>query len=455
MDNNVPPPPDFESNQDVTHDIDADDIRSNAPKVAAAPGRIISVLVIFLLLMGVAAYAIFSKKEVAVVKDDGSSRAVSQESAAQVLPPPPPPTPLPTIRPMMPMQQGGTPFAGMSPNGSIKPMASVNVTPDTPAAPAAPALPAMLPNGQPSPEAPASNGSSTPQVGAPPLPVPVAPKPSGFNSNRSARLKTGMIVFGGKGGGGKAANQAQKSSAEALAASDQNIAFSMNSIAASGAAAVTAQRIKNLSSTIAQGKLIHAVMETAVITQLPSQLRAVVSHDIYAESGKARLIPKGSRLIGSYNTALAKGQARVYIIWTRVIRPDGIDIMVGSPAVDALGRGGIQGNLDSRYMETFGSAILTSIVGIGIASVAENTLDVGSTTSTTSAQGDTTSNSSPTATATNEGVTNMTDAAKNITEQMINTRPVITIDQGTPVNVMVNRDLIFPVGLTSNFGAVE
>ena len=429
MNSNVPPPPGYDASQDdATHEYENDDLQVNAPKVGAAPGRIFVVLAIFLIILSSIAYILFSEKEKPKVVAEEKERSISKESAQSLLPPPPPPAPLPTMRPMM-------------------------------AAPDLPRLETSPAGTPPSLGATANAGQVTP----PPLPLPAAPKAKAneeSKKSRAQRLKSGMVVFSGGVGSAmssamSAEEQEKKKSMDAMAAGDQNLGFSKNVVATSSAAKVTAGRIKNLSSTIAQGKLIHAVLETAINTQLPSQLRAVISHDIYAEAGKARLIPKGSRLIGVYNTALFNGQDRVYIVWTRIIRPDGIDIMVNSEAVDALGRGGIRGNLDSRYAETFASAVLTSVFGIGVAAATEAALDTGSSTSTTSSQGDTTTTASPTATAATQATDNINQTATSIIQNMIDTRPVITIDQGTPVNVMVNKDLIFPTGLSNNFGSVE
>ena len=114
------------------------------------------------------------------------------------------------------------------------------------------------------------------------------------------------------------------------------------------------------------------MLETAINTDLPGTLRAIVSRDVFAESGKEVMIPKGSRIIGTYNTGISRGQRRVMIVWTRLIRPDGLDIEIGSPGVDSLGRAGVEGDVDNKYAEIFSAAILTSVVTIGAATAAES-----------------------------------------------------------------------------------
>ena len=46
------------------------------------------------------------------------------------------------------------------------------------------------------------------------------------------------------------------------------------------------------------------------------------------------LIPKGSKLLGSYSGATTSGQTRVLISWNRLIRPDGIDIQINANVTD-------------------------------------------------------------------------------------------------------------------------
>ncbi|MGQ4828530.1 TrbI/VirB10 family protein, partial [Enterococcus faecalis] len=78
-------------------------------------------------------------------------------------------------------------------------------------------------------------------------------------------------------------------------------------------------------------------------SDLPGFVRAVVSRDVTGFDGNRVLIPAGSRLIGQYRSGLAAGQSRAFVIWTRMIRPDGVSVALGSPVTDTLGRAGLGG----------------------------------------------------------------------------------------------------------------
>lgn len=257
------------------------------------------------------------------------------------------------------------------------------------------------------------------------------------------RLRSNMLIM--DSAAGHTRTDEQKSASNALNQSDPNKAFTSNVLQATEAEKATATRLNNLNMTIAQGKIVNAVLETAINTDLPGTLRAIVSRDTYAEAGREIMIPKGSRLIGVYNTGIARGQKRVLIIWTRLIRPDGLDIMIGSPGVDNLGRAGIEGAVDNRYTEIFSTALLTSTISIGMAVGADALISDPGTT-TTNANG-TTSTGSAGSTAASQAVNNVGNIAKDVVNTMLDLRPTITIDQGTPISVFVNRDLSFPGNL--------
>ncbi len=331
-------------------------------------------------------------------------------------------------------------------------------------------LPFDLPN-NPAPPLP-DPSLITPEVTPPPPPPPPPPPmcPDGSpppcvdidankptNEALQARIKSPMLVTDGQATGQASAQQAQAQ--QALSANDPNAAFANNVINATEAEQVEAGTIGNLRFMIAQGKVIQAVLETAINSDLPGSIRAIVSRDIYAEAGNAVLIPKGSRLIGTYNSSILRGQERVFIIWTRVIRPDGIDIMVGSPGVDSLGRAGFAGFVDEKIAEAYSGAILSSLVTLGIAYGGEKLVgeDKSQQTQTTDPDGNTTTTtpSSPTTEALNQGIANVGSVTQNVVDEMLDMRPTITVDQGTRINVFVNKDLIFPPSVLSQIRILQ
>ncbi len=140
-------------------------------------------------------------------------------------------------------------------------------------------------------------------------------------------------------------------------------------LSAGDASPAKATAMRDLDAVIPQGAVIPAVMETAINSDLPGLARAMVTRDIKSFDGSTVLIPRGSRVIGQYKSGVAQGASRVFVIWTRVIRPDGVSIQIASPAADPLGRGGIEGKVDRHFFGRFGGSILMSVLNAGVAAI--------------------------------------------------------------------------------------
>ena len=188
---------------------------------------------------------------------------------------------------------------------------------------------------------------------------------------------------------------------------------------------------------IAQGKIIDAVLETAINSEHPGMTRALVSHDIYGDSGNTILLPRGSRLIGQYDSGVSKGQDRVFVIWQRAIRPDGVDIQLGSAGTDTLGQTGIEGNVNYHFLTMFGAATLLSVIGAAASTVDVNPLDQYNSLSQY-----------------RQNVTSgFNSAAGTVLGQFVQIKPTITIKQGEMIKVFVARDLYFDSALLAGNGA--
>ena len=182
-----------------------------------------------------------------------------------------------------------------------------------------------------------------------------------------------------------------------------------------------ASQLGDQSNTIIEGTVIAAVLETALNSDLPGYVRAVVTRDVKGFDGSKVLVPRGSRLIGQYKSGVALGQSRTFVIWTRLIRPDGAMIELASPATDGLGRGGLDGDLDTHFWERFGGAILLTLLNIGGAAITDS------------------SDTSIVIASTRAGI----DAGSSSLTSGQNIGPTVTVPQGSPVRVFVSQDLDF------------
>lgn len=208
---------------------------------------------------------------------------------------------------------------------------------------------------------------------------------------------------------------------------------------------VTATYIADRAHTIAQGKILTAVLETAIDTQVPGSVRAVVSRDVYAEAGSEVLIPRGSRLFGAYSSQITRGQGRVQIGWKRLIRPDGVDLAISFIAADQFGRSGIYGDIDNKYDVVIANSLLSSLLTVGGVAAAQALIGNNATTTTTNpSQGSVTTTGNASNQALYDVSKTIIGTANQIISNSLNSNPVIRVPQGTRIAVIVNSDIVIP-----------
>jgi type IV secretion system protein VirB10 len=150
---------------------------------------------------------------------------------------------------------------------------------------------------------------------------------------------------------------------------DGNTQF-MNQVSVQNTETVTATTIGPLNYVIAEGNYIHATLEPASNSDLPGDVRAIVSEPVYSQDGTKILIPPGSPLIGQYKSGMLQGQSRIFVVWKRLITPSGISVNLGSAGVDSLGVAGMGADeINRHFWERFGTASLLSLIGAGAANV--------------------------------------------------------------------------------------
>lgn len=232
---------------------------------------------------------------------------------------------------------------------------------------------------------------------------------------RAERIASPMIAFSGMGAGTD-----QENSIEA-ARLNEDEAFVR--AGAKPAPVTRAEVIVNPGNTVVQGTMIQAVTETALDSTLPGAIRAIVSEDVHSFDGTRVLIPRGARLVGRYRSDVALAQSRVMVAWDRIILPDNQTVEISAFGGDELGRTGTTGFVDTRFAQRFGSAALISLIGALPAAAAGQIEDEAA------------------ADVASDVGTDLRDSTQSVMQDYLAIRPVIHVDQGTRITVMVDRDL--------------
>ena len=200
-----------------------------------------------------------------------------------------------------------------------------------------------------------------------------------------------------------------------------------------GGATVTAQ-IEDAGSpfTLRAGSVIPGNLITGINSDLPGEIVAQVGRDVYdSRTQRIVLVPRGSRLIGTYDNQVAAGQGRLLVAWTRLILPDGRSMRLPGLALkDPQGQTGAKDKVDNHWRRVFGNALLLSAISAGVQlSQPQQTTFLAPPSSGQVAAG-----------ALGQELSNV---ALEILRRGMDVAPTITIRPGQPFNVFLNGDLVF------------
>lgn len=175
-----------------------------------------------------------------------------------------------------------------------------------------------------------------------------------------------------------------------------------------------------------QGKVIPAVLTRDLVSDLPGRLSAMVSAPVYDSLGRGELlVPMGSLLVGSYDSAVAEGQTRLMMAFERLVLPDGRSFdLPAAPGSDLAGAAGATGSVNHHFLRKFSSALFIAVLADRVRQPAQVT-QVGGTGLTTAA-----------------GQV-LVDVSRGVLEQNRGIKPTLTIPAGTRVHVEVTSDMTF------------
>lgn len=257
-------------------------------------------------------------------------------------------------------------------------------------------------------------------------------------AKRERREESGQAASPAAGGGGGtdaiSANPASQDFYDPAADRDKEAFFSRARKDTSWTLAE--QRTAGMPLELKTGAVVPGVMLTGINSDLPGNMIAQVSQNVYdTATGKNLLIPQGARLYGIYDSRVVYGQQRVLIAWNRIIFPDGSSMSIGAmPGADMAGVAGFADEVNNHYLRIFGSAVLMSLVTGGMAYAMDSANNnVGSSGNGTSMQDEMTS-----ALAAQLGQTTTTLLQKNL-----NIKPTLEVRPGYQFNIVVTKDLVF------------
>lgn len=177
------------------------------------------------------------------------------------------------------------------------------------------------------------------------------------------------------------------------------------------------------------GTVIPGVLLTAVDTARPGPVTAMVAENVFDSiTGRRLALPQGSRLIGRHEGRGLHGDRRAFVIWDRVILPDGRSFDLGeAPGVDDQGAVGLSGRTDRRLGPLAAASLfagaLTTLGEIARGGRADERVVV----------------------LERAGDAAALEAAQiggRLIDRELQVRPSVRIDPGAPLRVLLVRDLV-------------
>ena len=188
----------------------------------------------------------------------------------------------------------------------------------------------------------------------------------------------------------------------------------------------TARVVEAASPNIIQaGSVIPAALITGIRSDLPGQITAQVTQNVYdSPTGRILLIPQGARLIGEYDSEIVAGQSRVLLAWDRLILPGGRSILLDRlPGADAAGMAGLADRTDYHWGHMLKAALVSTLLGIGT--------ELGDSDDDRLVRA-----------IRSGGQDAVSETGRQVVERQLGVPPTLTIRPGFTLRVIVTRDII-------------
>lgn len=183
------------------------------------------------------------------------------------------------------------------------------------------------------------------------------------------------------------------------------------------------------------GTVIPGILITGVNSDLPGPIVGQVNENVWDTTyGRYVLIPKGTKILGVYDSHITYGQKRVLVVWNRLIFPNGTSLNIaGSPGLDQSGYAGMRGKVDEHWGRLITTALLASlfVTGAEIISPRDNRNNYNQA-------------KTPGEIASEQAANAVLDMSAKLMNKTMDIQPTITIRPGRRFNIFVEKDIVFP-----------
>jgi type IV secretory pathway VirB10-like protein len=175
--------------------------------------------------------------------------------------------------------------------------------------------------------------------------------------------------------------------------------------------------------TILEGALVNRLDGT-----FAGPVSCLLSTNVYSHDRQHLLIPAGSRITGEASKVDTLGQARLAVVFHRLIMPDGYSVNLDQfKGLDQEGATALEDKVNNHYTRIFGASVALGVLG-GVTQLGTGSmLNSGSADRMREAFG-----------------VGMANAGEHILDRFLNILPTVTIREGSRVKIYLSNDLLLP-----------
>lgn len=190
-----------------------------------------------------------------------------------------------------------------------------------------------------------------------------------------------------------------------------------------GASAFSSSR----QADVQAGTVVHLALETGLSSELPGVVMARVTKPVYDPGLNHVVIPSGTRVLGTYNARVEKGQTRAQVLWTTLVWDGGSSFDLGGmPGVDLGGQSGLEASVDNHFDKALAGAALSGVLSASASALAGSTNQL---------------NVDPRQQAIYGAAQPFQESGEALSKQYLDLAPTLTLEPGALVGLLVPHDL--------------
>ena len=177
-----------------------------------------------------------------------------------------------------------------------------------------------------------------------------------------------------------------------------------------------------------EGTILETVLLNRLDGAFAGPIECLVTGDVYSLDRQHVLIPAGSKVLGETRKVDAFGQARLAVVFHRLLMPDGYSVSLDQfKGLNQAGDTGLRDQVNNHYLRIFGASLAIGALGAVAEAGTAGVLTQSGTDRLREGFGQSTARSS-----------------EQILDRFLNLLPTVTIREGHRVKVYLSGDLALP-----------